>query len=205
MKVKRNGTKIDDNYALNVSQGNRKLGSIPNLNLPPVVTCIENAPCAKLCYARKAYDVYAQRVCKPAWDGNLRLWQYSELLYQEALDAWLAKYKPAYFRWHSSGDIPDRNYWLMMLRVAAKHPKTRFMCFSKRDYTWSDAESIASNPNLRIVRSLWFGEPSRDEHHPWFRVLAKDATEEPTCPGSCSICYSCWYLLPGEGRTVRLH
>lgn len=202
--VSKNKVRLDG-QVLTVSLGNLKLSNIPNLNLPPLVTCIENPPCAKLCYARRAYEGYAQNTCKPAWDGNLRLWQESIPLFQQALDAWLAKYKPAYFRWHASGDIPDRDYWRMMLRVAIKNPETRFLCYSKRSYAWSDAEHIAYIPNLRILQSLWIGEHDYDLFHPWFRVLSKDDPAEPTCPGSCSNCLICWHLLTGEGRMIRLH
>jgi hypothetical protein len=203
--VSKNKVRLDD-QVLTVSSGNTKLGNIPNLNLPPLVTCIENPPCAKLCYARKAYEGYAAHSCKSAWDGNLQLWQESIPLFQQALDAWLAKYKPAYFRWHSSGDIPDRDYWCMMLRVAVKNPGTRFLCYSRRSYAWSDAEHMANIPNLRILRSLWIDEAGRDEYRPWFKVLSKDELwYEPTCPGSCSNCLICWHLLTGEGRTIRLH
>ncbi len=199
-------TKVETSSGvLTISSGNSKLRGIPNLNLPPIKTCVENPPCASLCYARKAYEGYARNTCGPAWDGNLALWYSSVGNFRAALKLWLERYKPQYFRWHSSGDIPDRVYHRMMLEITKKFPKTRFLCYSRRDYAWSDVESIARLPNLRIVRSVWLDETERPTKQPYFKVLPKDGLSMPSCPGSCAYCKACWHLEAGSSRSIVLH
>ena len=44
-----------------ISQSNTKLGMIPTISLPPIITCRKNAPCAKDCYGKLVNGV---DVCK---------------------------------------------------------------------------------------------------------------------------------------------
>ena len=41
-----------------ISEKNTKMGWIPSVSLPPIITCRPNAPCKKDCYALKAYRCY---------------------------------------------------------------------------------------------------------------------------------------------------
>ena len=38
---------------ISISPGNQKMGFIPSVSLPPVVTCAHGCTCAKKCYAAK--------------------------------------------------------------------------------------------------------------------------------------------------------
>lgn len=90
-----------------ISRGNSKLGKIPNINLPPVVTCEKGVPCAnKECYALKAFKQYKN--VRDAWGHNLKVYLENSTHYFESIINQLKKIKNVFrFRWHSSGDIVD--------------------------------------------------------------------------------------------------
>ena len=91
-----------------ISSGNTKLRNIPNINLPPMVTCSSDAPCLGDggCYAVKAYRQYPN--ARNAWNNNLNVYLMNPDFYFENMWDQLRKIKIlSRFRWHSSGDIID--------------------------------------------------------------------------------------------------
>jgi len=48
-----------------ISNGNTKLGRIPNISLPPIKACGKDVPCKSDCYALKAYRQYP--ATRKAW------------------------------------------------------------------------------------------------------------------------------------------
>lgn len=59
---------------LHISNGNTKLGQVPNISFPPVKTCRKKVPCAKDgCYALKFYRMWP--AVKNAWDENYKLYK----------------------------------------------------------------------------------------------------------------------------------
>ena len=114
---------------VHISRGNTKLGAdIPSVNLPAGCTCREDAPCFKKCYARKGRFSFPHN--RELVEMNLRIWQAEPTQYQ--CDVMIAAFKSKFFRWHSSGDIPDAEYLQMMVDVAKKLPDTKFLCFTKK-------------------------------------------------------------------------
>ena len=56
------------NQKISISRGNSKMGAIPSVSLPCRVTCNQNAPCFKKCYAarielryKESRNAYADR------------------------------------------------------------------------------------------------------------------------------------------------
>jgi hypothetical protein len=194
---------------ISISEGNTKLGGrVSNISLPPVVTCRKDAPCARACYARKAYCNYAQTTSKPAWDGNLQFYREDYKGYFEAIAQYLEKPRKRpieFFRWHISGDIPDPKYFRNMLRIAARFPKVRFLVFTKRYEMVSFSKALPA-PNLSIVFSAW---PGLDLFNPKGYPVAwmDDGTDSRIpesalhCPGNCSACGACFELAK-TGRDV---
>ena len=89
-----------------ISSGNIKLGQIPNINLPPVVSCAAGVPCKNKCYAMKAYRAYP--TARNAWNDNLNLYNLNKDEYFASIIKQLKRKKHFdRFRWHSSGDILD--------------------------------------------------------------------------------------------------
>lgn len=174
------------------------------MSLPPLATCEDNPPCAKLCYARKFHTGFAAHTAGKQWDSNWELYQSDPDRYFASITDQLSGYKNIkLFRWHVGGDIPDQNYIDGMYYLSKKIWWIDFLAYTRRDWALP-----YSTKNLKIVRSLWLGEVDserdrRDLKYPWFKVLPKG--EPATCQGGCDRCAVCWYLKPGTGMTVNLH
>jgi len=187
-----------------ISKGNTKLNRVWNLSLPPIKTCLANAPCVRLCYAMKAYRLYP--ATRNAWDHNLAFWQQHPVEFEESLAAHLsaAKKPVRLFRWHVGGDIPDLRYFYMMCHIATQFPDTKFLAFTKR--YGIPPQAVTMPKNFTIVLSAW---PGLDLHNPmnlpvaWMQDgtetrVPKDALE---CHGDCAACGLCWEL-PTIGKDV---
>lgn len=190
----------------NISPENRKMGRMPSVSLPPVVTCNRDAGCTRGdCYALRMCD-YAIG-CRKSWGRNLEQWRENPAEFERELDAYFGNLNaPRYFRWFVGGDIPDPHFWLLMVRIARKYPQVRFLAFSKQ-YEFLRGR-IPSN--LQIVVSAWPGLPIPRRLRRRFRVAWMRDPKNPDpripddalkCPGGCDHCGMCWNL--GEiGRDV---
>ena len=98
---------------VNISKTNSKLGGfIPSINLPAGKTCRADAPCQKGCYAKKGNFLYKN--VQQSLTNNLLVYlndsnDYFNQIINELNNGDIV-YK--FFRWHSSGDIVDKNYLL---------------------------------------------------------------------------------------------
>ena len=111
-----------------ISKGNKKIGKVWNISLTPVLSCPSGVPCAKDCYAMKAYKQYPN--VRKAWDHNLREFMTDSEAYFDSIIDQLASYKGTTFRWHVAGDIPSQVYYNGMVRVAREYPKIQFLAFT---------------------------------------------------------------------------
>ena len=57
--------------AISISNGNSKMGHIPSVSLPPIVTCKNCSSCAKKCYAAKLCRMY--KTVREAYARNLEI------------------------------------------------------------------------------------------------------------------------------------
>ena len=117
---------------ITVSFKSKKLGRIPSLNIPPVLTCRRDAPCSSLCYARKGTFNY-KNVVKSHMDNYIAYNEDQKGFFKEinkTLNNDVVIYK--YFRWHMSGDIVDMKYLYGMIELAKKNKKTKFLAFTKK-------------------------------------------------------------------------
>jgi hypothetical protein len=195
---------------IKISNGNIKLGGIPNLNLPPgpQYSCRKtDCKCYEDCYARKAWRQYP--AVRTAWTSNWDLWNDDPQRFISDLTNYLKKKKPEYFRWHSSGDIPDQSYADMIMDVAEYFPDTRFLVFTKNYGVLMDQVP----DNLSVVYSRWPGIPFPSElmaqpqaHYTDGDITtALKGTKSTQCPGSCSECKLCWNLHDGEAVMFHKH
>lgn len=187
---------------LNISLGNSKMGkkATPNISLPAVITCRPDAPCTKLCYARRGNLRFPN--VKALYQENLSLWRTDPTGFVSDLEDFLCKKRPAFFRWHVAGDIPDLQYYHMMQNVAKLHHETQFLAFSKR-YEWVLEDRVSGfgklPSNLRIKLSAWPGldfPTTAYENMGFVYTTHKDENRAPEkifdCPGYCPTCRECW-------------
>lgn len=199
---------------VHISYAVSKLGAnIPSVNLPAVCTCRPDAPCFQKCYARKGRFCFQRN--RAYLQNNLELWRLEPEQYEYEIN--VAAFFHKYFRWHSSGDIPDTGYLEMMARVARNRPSTRFLAFTKKfELVNRHIDEYGPLPeNLTVVFSAW-GDFQPDNPHnlpiAYIRFQKKD-TDIPEhareCPSYCGDCVatgiSCWDLHPGEAVVFDEH
>lgn len=197
-----------------LSPGNIKLGKMPNVSLPPIVSCNGCGDhCGSKCYSMKAYRMYP--AVREKWDNNLKLaTTYLNGYFSQIFAELLRKKKlPKFFRWHTSGDILNSEYLKGMVAIATALPSTKFLCFTKQ-YSIVNAaveEKVDLPENLQIIFSAWPGLSMSNPHN--FRVAwMQDGTETRVpasafeCPGSCETCSACFSLSKiGKDVVFELH
>ena len=137
---------------LHVSVGNTKIGRIANINLPPIISCKKGVPCGKekLCYALKAYRQYPKT--REAWDENYELAKTNiRSFFDQAIDYIRKHKKIEFFRWHSSGDIINQDYYENMVELARQTPNVKYLAFTKND----NIDFTNKVKNLVIRASFW--------------------------------------------------
>lgn len=202
---------------ITVSFKSKKLGRIPSLNIPPVLTCRRDAPCSSLCYARKGTFNY-KNVVKSHMDNYIAYNEDQKGFFKEinkTLNNDVVIYK--YFRWHMSGDIVDMKYLYGMIELAKKNKKTKFLAFTKKfDLVNMYLEVVDEElpKNLKIVFSAWDKDFKVDNPHnlPISYVNFKNKVLNPSipenakkCSGDCSNCRICWNLKNGESTVFDQH
>lgn len=189
---------------LSISNGNSKMGRIPSVSLPPVITCPKNAPCVKKCYAAKLCRIYP--TVKKAYENN------HNILMENDTEYWTQVRKAAktskFFRYHVSGDIIDYHYFNWMTITAEDIPGTTFLAFTKQyDIVNNYIDLFGSLPNnLKIIFSEWGDQKPNNPHNlPTAAVIFKGKDPEPNwkiCGGNCAECacrgVGCWEIEPGE-------
>lgn len=196
-----------------ISTGVSKLGVlIPTVNFPALVTCRADAPCRKGCYACRGHFMYTS--VKNRLMMNLQAYLKSPAQFWEDI-AYGSKFN-AYFRYFSSGDIPNYEFIAGMCKVARKNKNTQYLCFTKR-YEWVNRyrdEKHNIPKNLHIVFSCWkdfipdnpYNFPTTWVKFPkepeYDQFIPEDAYP---CSGSCATCQRCWELKNGESVVFKKH
>ena len=134
---------------VSISAGNRKMGAIPSVSLPPVVTCAAGCKCAAKCYAAKLCRIYP--TVREAYTRNLEIYRSSPAEYFAQVKAAAATTR--FFRWHVSGDIIGAEYFSGMVQTARDLPGTAFLAFTKKyNIVNRDIEKFGPRPdNLKII------------------------------------------------------
>ena len=189
-----------------ISKGNRKIGRVMNVSLPPIISCGNCGECSKLCYDIKACLQYPATVI----DARIRNW----MVLQKNRDEYFGRIRKAisrrrlhkYFRWHVAGDIIDLPYFEEMVEIAWEHPEFTFWTYTKMygivNMFVEKYGREAIPKNLHVMFSEWRGMPMINPYgFPEFRVVFKDE-KRPNgfyCPGNCDICKKiCRGCIVGE-------
>ena len=199
-----------------ISKSNIKLGMIPSVSLPPIVTCSPLACkfCGKKCYARKMCKL--RRSVKESYENNLDILLNDKEKFWREVSGSIAL--TTYFRFFVSGDIYDKDFLENMVLCAKKNKHCNILCFTKKYFLVNEyLEHHRLPKNLNIVFSAWKGlEMPNPYKLPTAEVMYKDGTSTAEegkkyiyCSGNCSECISenrsCWNLKKGEGVIFAEH
>lgn len=199
-----------------ISQSNTKLGMIPTISLPPIITCRKNAPCTKDCYGTRGN--YRFKNVKKSMETNLLIYKSNEKDYfkqiKDYIDQDVITYK--YFRWHSVGDIPDSEYFENMINLAKELPQTKFLAFTKQYEIVNEIRGEYENfpKNLQIIFSAWGNQIDvpNPYNFPVAHVKFKDETMNTRipgiakqCTGDCTNCLKCWNIQHGDAVVFKKH
>ena len=196
---------------ITISKGNNKLGVIPSVSLPAWVTCRKDAPCYKSCYARR---LAARREgVRHSYEKNLEVLENNPATYWAQVRGAVAFSR--YFRFHVSGDIPNREYFAEMVKTAEDFPFCNMLVFTKQFEIVNEwlSEGRKIPDNLKVIFSNWERWKCHNPHNlPVCEVIKteEDALESwKICGGNCSECacrgIGCWELKKGETIAIYKH
>lgn len=191
---------VDKSYRLFISPGNKKMGLIPSLSFPPILSCAPSVPCKKDCYAMKAWRLYPQT--RAALGGNMTYYFENPVSFRIELLDFFKKKKPEYFRFFVSGDLPDKDFLQCVDHVCESFPETSFLIFTKRhDWTLEHYKTFTKPSNLKVMLSSWPGYSLPEPKETPFPIaFMQDGNESrfplygpfTRCPGSCQDCKLCF-------------
>ena len=204
------------NEHVSISAGNKKLGVVANISLPPVITCANCSGCKEFCYAVRSFNRLGDN---NVWVKNLAIYKKDSARYFEEINK--ACYIYRFFRWHVSGDIVDSNYLLGMVNVATDNAHCEFLAFTKN---YSVVNAYLDNggnipSNLHILFSAAPGvnlnNPySLPECHINFEDEALNTFKGCSgiayhCTGNCEECIAkgcgCFNLRNGDVTIINQH
>lgn len=197
---------------ISISNGNMKMGKIPSVSLPSILTC-RQCDCQKKCYAAKIERLRPS--VRKAYGTNLHVLKTEPDTYWREVEA--AIMMSRFFRFHVSGDIPDMSYLIRMVGVAARQTHCQILCFTKRfELVNAFLDSGAAFPaNLHLIFSGWTGLKMRNPHNlPEAHVKFKDGTttarpDAIPCSGNCANCAitdgGCWSLQNRQQIVFKEH
>lgn len=189
-----------DDIKLCISAGNKKIGRVLNVSLPPIFTCPNCSECRYFCYDVKACLQYKN--VRQARARNLVLLRTNKDSYFGQIRQKIARSRKCRaFRWHVSGDILDMAYLEEMIKIAEEFPSWTFWTYTKNyqvinAYCATHGGSKDCIPgNLSIMFSRWEGlEMYNPYHFPEFACeMYMDEYKDShpyLCPGNCDICLS---------------
>ena len=199
-----------------LSNSVRKLGQgIVTLNFPAGITCRENAPCASGCYAKHGNFLFD--AVKARHMENYMAYVDDKEMFWDQIAAQLFIVPYRFFRYFSSGDIPDAEFVYGMVDLANKFPKTNFLCFTKQcEFVNEYIDKNGGFPkNLVVILSNWKDWLAENPHNlptsyvrfkNEFHYIPDDAHK---CPKYCGDCVmtggSCWHLKNGESVCFDKH
>jgi len=138
---------------MSISGGNKKLGQVPYLSLPPGETCSKEIPCYDMCYAQKQTGMLAS--VQSGYKKNLDFWKSAPDDFWKGLKSWIKlKGDITMFRFHTAGDIPSQEYLDGLIKLVAEHKDIVFILFTKK-YDLKFPTPAKLPGNLVLIFSMW--------------------------------------------------
>ena len=196
-----------------ISNGNSKMGKIPSVSFPSLLTCIK-CDCNKICYAHKLEKLRPS--VRQSYLHNWNLYKLDRETYWREIEATIMLSR--FFRFHVSGDIPDQDYIHRMIDVANRNQHCEILCFTKKfdicNKEISERKGELPN-NLHLIYSGWKNLKMKNpynlpEAHVRYRDGNTTARENAIeCDGDCTECAitdrGCWVLEKGEQVVFTQH
>lgn len=184
-----------------LSKGNRKIGRVMNVSLPPMLTCHHCKECMHICYDIKACLQYPETVIDARIRNYMIMTKDRSEYFNRIGWAMSKRKKNRYFRWHVAGDIIDYDYFDRMVQNAIAHPDFIIWTYTKEydivnEWIANHGGNKNSLPkNFTVMFSEWRGLEMKNPYGlPEFRVVFNDDEVKPDpktnhyCPGNCDIC-----------------
>ena len=206
-----NGDPVD--RFVSISWGNNKMGKVASVSLLPVLTCPArcHGTCGDRCYALKLANL--RPTVARAYARNTAVARLAPTVFFSVVEK--AMEKSEFFRFHVSGDLPNRNYLHMVWYLCNKHPHCTVLMFTKRYELVNEVLADNGEPpkNLKILFSGWTNlKPENPYNLPETTVYARDEDIKPEwtlCGGNCldcaQHCAGCWVAKSGETIAFKIH
>ena len=213
-----------DEINMCISKGNRKIGRVMNVSLPPIISCGNCKECKHFCYDIKACLLYANTVIDARVRNYMILKKDIDEYFRRIDNAMTRRRTNKYFRWHVSGDIISLDYFSRMVENARRHPEfVMIWTYTKmysivNEYVKNNGGSIAAAlpNNFHVMFSEWDGMPIDNPYgFPVFSVKMIDGNINHApeyfdnlyqCPGNCDICKKLFRgCIAGESTYCNQH
>ena len=185
-----------------ISSGNRKIGRVMNVSLPPIITCTNCSECKHFCYDIKACLQYPGTVIDARVRNYIVLMKDRQEYFERIDRAISRRRKNKYFRWHVAGDIIDADYFARMIGTARRHKDFKFWTYTKNYNVVNEFCRVngrdAIPGNFSIMFSEWDGMPLENPYNfPVFTVKMQAGNKNHPeayfdglykCPGNCDVC-----------------
>lgn len=204
-------SKLNDIPTLGNGNGKTGKGCL-TWSLPVEPTCDHNAPCYKnkVCYCLKGCQVFANVV--GAYYKNWRLYNEDPVSYEEKCTNIIKYSGLKLVRIHDSGDIPDKEYLELLVRVANKLPNVKFLAYTKKydivndwldegnefpanftmRFSMCDKDWVVPNPHNLPLAYIDFEDKSLNPEIPKNAYRCKGTADPKDQEHTCSICQMCW-------------
>ena len=191
------------NLKISISKSNIKMGAIPSVSLPPVATCSNCSECKNKCYALRM--IKRRPSIGQAYQRNLDIFNYSPDIFKQQVIA--AAMISNYFRWFTGGDIPNKEFFNMMVDIANTCKNCNFLAFTKNYNVVNEfiANGGTIPPNLKIIFSEWKKAIPNPFNLPKSKVIFRGEqppTDAKICGGNCYNCIcqgiACWTLANND-------
>jgi hypothetical protein len=201
------------NNIISISGGNKKMGEIPSVSLPPIITCAVGVPCAEDCYVIKNIKYSTATL---AYSRNLEIYYEKPRRFFKQIIGYCLMNEPKYFRYFVGGDIPDQKFLDLIIETADRLKDVNFMFMTKsymdRYYMeWKHNNSggspenrgidiLCKTPeNLSIIASTWPKYPIPQDIKDGLPIAYMDdgtedriTPEDYVCNKLCEECLHCW-------------
>jgi len=188
-----------------ISQGNKKLGKLPNISMSSYTSCPGKSEwCVKKCYASKYEKIYPQ--CIPAYMRNMEISKSPDFV-NIIIDK-VKKISGPYFRIHTSGDFYNIKYIEKWIEICQSLPNILFSVYTR---SWIIPELLSSLKELNKLKNVQIflsTDPTMDLPPDGFRIAFIEEDERAKgimClydSGLKNACSDCGYCFKNNKKNV---